>query len=370
LAPGTSRAQQTAEPVAKFVLPEADSPGVSIALYGDTVLLGTIDPEAYIFQFDGANWWMQRLTAPGTTEWNWFDAVAVHGDVALIGAAPRAYVFRFDGTSWVHEATLFDEEGDRDFGESVDVQGDVAVIGTPHSHAQVFRFTGGEWMREARFSPEHLEGGHGRYGFALQVVIDGDRILVSKDSRIGDKFEGIYAFRFDGSGWYHEGTFSLGGTETVFHGALALDGDVALVDEDYEDVVHVFRFDGVEWKHDAILEPPDLDGPSCSCLPIPGSYRERCSEEGGDTPNFGVSVSIDGDLAIVGANLADVAGVDSGAVYVFRYDGEGWNYVNTFHGEPTPFCGAGFGRSVTLHRASALIRSDALGEGVVLFRLN
>jgi hypothetical protein len=312
---------------------------------------------------------MQRLTVPGTSEWDWFQSVSVHENVALIGASPHAYVFRFDGTSWIHEATLSDEQGDRDFGESVAIENDLAVVAVPHSNAQVFRFNGTQWIREALFSPELLEGGHGRHGFAGQVVLDDDRILVSKDSRIGDKFEGIYSFRYDGAGWFHEDTFALGDTETVFHGDIALDGDVALIDEDYEDVVHVFRFDGAEWKREQILKCPDLDGPTCSCLPIPGSDRERCSEEGGDTPNFGVSVAIYGDLALVGANLADGAGSDSGAVYVFRFDGDRWIFELKLHGEPTPFCGAGFGRSVALYGNRILARSDASGEGVYLFRL-
>jgi hypothetical protein len=371
LTPRTSQAQLTAEPLVRFIIPEADGLGVSVAVYADTVLLGTNGPEAYVFQYDGANWWMQRFSVPGTSESDWFDVVAIDRDVALIGVShsPHVYVFRSNGTTWDYEATLSDDQNRDGFGSSVDVQGDLAVVAVPSSEAQVFRFDGLNWIREARFSPENLEGGRARYGFAEQVVLDDERVLVSKDSRIGDEFEGIYSFRFDGATWRHEDTFSLGETETVFQGEIALDGEIALIDEDYGNVVHVFRFDGLDWKREAILEPPDLGGPTCSCLPIPGPDRERCSEEGGDTPNFGVSIAIDGDLAIVGANLDDGVGIDSGAVYVFRHDGKRWDYEMKFYGEPTPFCGAGFGRAVALHGTSVLARSDAYGEGVYLFRL-
>lgn len=40
--------------------------------------------------------------------------------------------------------------------------------------------------------------------------------------------------------------------------------------------------------------------------------------------HFGISVSISGDIAIVGAFLDDDAGSDSGSAYVYRFDGSTW----------------------------------------------
>ena len=368
LTSGTSHAQLTAKRIVRLVVPEADTLGVSLAVHADTVLLGTNAPEAYAFQFDGANWWMDRLTVPGTIGHEWFDAVSVDEDVALVGVSnsPHAYVFRFDGTTWFHEATLSDDQGRDRFGDSVAIQGDLAVVASSSGDAQIFRFDGRKWNREARLAPKRPEA---RFGFANEVVLDGERVLVLKESRIGDTFEGVFAYRFNGARWRLEDTIVLSETETVFIGTIALDGDVALLDADYDDVVHVFRFDGVEWKREAILEPPDLGGPTCSCLPIPSDDRERCTEGGGDTPNFGVSVAIDGDLAMVGANLADEVGVDSGAVYVFRYNRARWKYELKLDGETASYCGMGFGRSVALHGSKALVRTQAGGHGVYVFRI-
>jgi hypothetical protein len=150
----------------------------------------------------------------------------------------------------------------------------------------------------------------------------------------------------------------------VFIGAIALDEDVALVDADYDDVVHVFRFDGVGWEREAILEPPKLDKRNCSCLPIPSGDQEVCD---GGTPNFGVSVALDGDFALVGANLDDVSTTDSGAAYLYRYDGERWNYELLLQGEPTSSCGANFGRLVSLHDGRALVKQ---GYSAILFQIH
>jgi hypothetical protein len=362
LIPGTSRAQLTAERVIRFVVPEANALAQSISVHLDTVLLGTLDPEAYVFQLDGGNWWMDRLVVPEAR--HGFMEVSLSEEVALIGASPYAYVFRFDGSTWVHEASLSDDRGDIGFGYTVDVDGQLAAVGTRSTDVQVFRFNGQDWVREARLAPAAREDGKPPYGFAEYVVVDGERVLVSKASTIGDPFEGVYAFRHDDNGWYHEGTITLSDTETVFEGRIALDGDVALIDADYDDVVHVFRFDGVAWKREAILAPPDLHVSQCSCLPIPEGDRERCD---GGTPNFGVSVALDGELALVGANLDDVAGVDAGAAYVYRYDGAQWNYELVLLGEPGSTCGADFGRLVALHEGRALVRQ---GHSAYLFRLH
>jgi hypothetical protein len=263
----------------------------------------------------------------------------------------------------VHEATLTDDLGFSKFGHSVDVDGDLAVVGTRSKDVQVFRFNGRKWLREARLAPAPREDGELPYGFADHVVVDDERVLVSKSSTIGDGFEGVYAFRSDGVGWYHEDTITLSETETVFQGRIALDGDVAIIDADYDDVVHVFRFDGVAWKREAILEPPELGNRNCSCLPIPSGDRVRCDD---GTPNFGVSVALDGEFALVGANLDDVTGTDSGAAYLYRYDGTQWNYETMLQGDSVPGCGAGFGRLVALHDRKALVRQ---GHSAYFFRI-
>jgi hypothetical protein len=204
--------------------------------------------------------------------------------------------------------------------------------------------------------PPPREDGKDPYGYADQVVVDGERVIVRKSSTIGDSIEGVYIFRHDGVRWYREGIIELFDDEgdRIFQGDIALDGDVLLIDADYDDVVYVFRFDGASWKQEAILEPPDLGNPSCACLPIPTGNPVDCRDD--STPNFGVSVAIDGDFLLIGSNLADVTNTDSGAAYLYRFDGTKWNYELLLSGEQTSYCGADFGRMVEIYDGRALVK--------------
>ena len=55
--------------------------------------------------------------------------------------------------------------------------------------------------------------------------------------------------------------------------------------------------------------------------------QELTASDAGVTDRFGWSVAVSGDVAIVGANLDDDMGTDSGSAYVFQYDGDVWTEV-------------------------------------------
>ncbi len=91
-----------------------------------------------------------------------------------------------------------------------------------------------------------------------------------------------------------------------------------------------------------------------------GTWIENAELLASDRANrdwFGVSVGIDGDFALVGANGEDGFGSGSGAVYAFERDGSGnWNEVQKFCSND---CTAGdqFGSSLILHGDTAIIMS-------------
>jgi hypothetical protein len=85
--------------------------------------------------------------------------------------------------------------------------------------------------------------------------------------------------------------------DTTLSGAVGANGNV-----NDSGAAYVFRYDGSTW-----VEEPKL-----------------WASDGAAGDLFGVSVAVDGDTAVVGAGRVDGAGVDSGAAYVFHYDGAGW----------------------------------------------
>jgi len=97
--------------------------------------------------------------------------------------------------------------------------------------------------------------------------------------------------------------------EDIFAAAMAVDGNVALVASEWDDdqgkdsgAVFVYRCNGRQWVEEQKLLPDD--------------------GQAGD--NFGRSLELDGNLAVVGTHWDDDNGEKSGSVYAFRYNGTSW----------------------------------------------
>ncbi len=128
--------------------------------------------------------------------------------------------------------------------------------------------------------------------------------------------------------------------------------------------MHVFRRREGSWRRDGVLVPPELGGDACACLTSSPAGRGPCSTARRRFRNFGRSVAVNQDLALVGAIKGD-GGSNDGAVYVFRSEGSCWRHQLTIRVEST----VGFGRTVALHEGSALVRTQEPGHGVYLFRI-
>ncbi|MCA9921464.1 MAG: hypothetical protein KC421_03780, partial [Anaerolineales bacterium] len=129
---------------------ESDDFGISVGLYGDTVVVGAPrdDDEgldsgsAYIFAKNGNTWVQQaKLNASDAADDDRFGiSVAISGDTAVIGAyfdddkggkSGSAYVFIRNGTVWSQQAKLVASDGGAFdwFGESVAIFNDTILVG-------------------------------------------------------------------------------------------------------------------------------------------------------------------------------------------------------------------------------------------------
>jgi hypothetical protein len=153
--------------------------------------------------------------------------------------------------------------------------------------------------------------GHDDFGDAVAVALD--TVLVGAkghDHPAGD-CGAAYVFRFDGTAWVEEQELIPSDVAFADHFGAAVDmqGDLAVVsatngDDPWTDsgALYVFHFDGSEW-----VERQKLMAAGTS------SYR-----------NFGCSVAMDGDVIVTGASHDDPLGLNSGAAFVFRFDGIEW----------------------------------------------
>ena len=279
----------------------------------------------------------QRVSAPGpiggTDSYDHFGfAVSLSNSLALVGiprqdtalayGAGSVQVFRFDGLQWVEEEKLIAADGaleDR-FGNSLATSGGAVIVGTPNDDdvagpdvgsAYVFRFGGTQWVQEQKLT---AMSGVAYDRFGRSVAMSGDVVLVGapQDGIAAGPPGCAYVFRFNGSQWVQQQrlTASDGANGDNFGHSIALEGDVALIGSSWDDTgghsyggsVYAFRFNGIQWVQTQKLTPSDASS--------------------GD--QFGVSVALSGDVALIGAYLASGLNNGPGAAYVFRLQGTVW----------------------------------------------
>ncbi len=319
--------------------------GVAVDVSGDTAIVGahrddTLAGEdagsAYIFVLTGTTWTQQaKLTAPDGDEFDYFGgSVAIEGDIAVVGAgaddsqtaaeAGSAYVFMRTGTTWSLETKLSPPgASDQDyFGAWVSLSGETLVVGAygddspagiSTGSAYVFVHSGTTWTFQAKLLAN--DGAADDY-FGYTVAADGDTAVVGAwraDTPGGTDAGAAYAFTRSGTSWTQES--KLIATDGIpfanFGFWVDIAGDRALVGAPADDgavgtdvgSAYTFVRSGGTWTQEAKLTASD----------------------GEAADQFGVSVALEADVALIGAMLDDNAlGGNAGAAYVFVRSGTTW----------------------------------------------
>jgi hypothetical protein len=254
--------------------------GYSVATTGDTILAGTRsndDPgAAYVFVRDSAStlWTLQqKLTAADGLQGDSLGySVALSGDTALVGAtyddtaagdgAGSAYVFVRSGSTWTQQQRLAAADGapGDSFGFSVALSGETALVGAGLAQAgtvndagaaYAFVRSGTAWTQQQKLvaadaAPSSLLGN--------AVALAGDTALAGAylDDNVGGAQAGsAYVFARAAGAWSQQRRLvaSDAATSDTFGSAVALSGDTALVGAPADATaagtnagsVHVFR---------------------------------------------------------------------------------------------------------------------------------
>ncbi len=265
------------------------------------------------------------------------NSVALDGDTVLIGAwgdqdngddSGSAYVFTRSGSSWTEQAKLTAIEGAALdlFGNSVALFGDTALIGAWGDHdngnndsgsAYVFTRSGSSWTELAKLT---ASDGAADDWFGISVALDGDTAVVGAEQGRQGVFPisgAAYVFTRSGGSWTEQakllasdGTFGDG-----FGRSVALSGDTLVIGA-------LERWDGGGY--------PDLNGSAYIFTGSGSSWREQAkltASDGVEGDNFGISVALGGDTAVIGAFGDDDGGNQSGSAYVFSL---GLDFSTTF----------------------------------------
>ncbi len=318
-------------------------------------------------------------------------ALATDDDLLVVGLrtddelgllSGAAYVYRFVGNEWIFEAKLKAANGQTrdEFGGAVAIHDGVIAVGSiyaghpPSNYSlgpgavYVFEKTGNEWSQTAKLTaafpqPDSV--------FGVTVAIDEDMIIVGAPEE-NVYYGAAYAFQRINGAWVQVQRIIpssyLGGdwfgyrlsldTSRLIVGAIEHGTSTAAT---FGGSAYIFDWNGVAWEQSARLTASDasdndyfghevnLNGD----IAVIGAYNDASearqtgaayvfrwngsvwneeakltSPDPGDGDSLGISAFIDNDVILVGAHSDNFAGLaDAGSAYVFRFDGATWNFV-------------------------------------------
>ncbi len=295
-------------------------------------------------------------------------SVAVSGNYSIAGAPfddvggnnnqGSASIFQFNGTGWVLMQKLIDATGSANdqFGISVSISGNYAIVGawqdaigpnTNQGSVSIYQFNGASWVLMQKITD--AVGGPDK-SFGCSVSISGNRAIVGAfiETVGANAFQGSASiYQFNGAAWVlmQKITDAAGVAFDRLGYSVSISGNYVIIGAPgcdfssiYTDIgaALIFQYNGSSW----VLMQKIIN----SSYGFTGDW-------------FGVSVSLDGNYAIVGAYQSGRAqdnNEDQGAASIYRYDGSGWVLLQQLtNSDGKPF--DKFGNSVSLSGDYAIV---------------
>ena len=371
--------------------------GYSVSISGDTAIVGAFGDDdngiltgaAYVSVRDPATgvWIDQQelLASDGALGDNFGWSVSISGDTAIVGAtgdddnggeSGSAYVFVRDPATgiWTEQPKLLASDGalGDNFGYSVSIDGDTAIVGAygdddnGNASGSAYIFVRdpvtGVWIEQQELLASDAAADD---WFGWSVSVNGDTAIAgaTRDDDNGTRSGSVYVFVRDlvTGVWTEQQKLlaSDGAAYDLFGGSVSISGDTMIAGALGNDVngsesgsAYIFVRSGATWTEQQKLLASDAAagdnfGSSVSLSgdtaivgavdsddnvaesgsayvfvrdPATGVWTEQqelLASDGAAYDKFGYSVSISGDTAIVGAHGNDDNGVDSGSAYVY-----------------------------------------------------
>jgi hypothetical protein len=319
-----------------------------------------------------------KLTASDGTAYDHFGcSVSIDGNVAVIGAADDSdkgtyagsvYVYQYNGADWIETVKLTASDGTAydEFGISAAIDGDIAVIGaykdddngSNSGAAYVYQYNGADW-NETKLT---ASDGTINDRFGVSVAIDGNVAVIgaADDSDKGTNAGSAYVYQYNGADWNEtvKLTASDGTAYDHFGCSVSIDGNVAVIgaadDSDKgtnAGSAYVYQYNGADWIETVKLTASDgtaydqfgvsvaIDGnvavigavgkDAAYVYGLDGAVWTQqgklTASDGAAGDRFGFSVAISGNVAVIGAVDDSDKGTYAGSAYVYQYNGADWN---------------------------------------------
>jgi len=203
-------------------------------------------------------------------------------------------------------------------GAAVAIDDDSILVGAPGDSIRgadagavhVWRRTAGVWAFEETIRPLAVQAGD---SFGASVAVSEGIALIGApgDDDVGQNAGLVYVYVHGTTGWSQQQAFSgsLVNPGDAFGGSVAMDGDTAVIGARLDDTygnnsgaAYVMKRGTSFWGEQSRLLAPNAAA----------------------NDQFGTSVDVVGNLAVVSSPAANQNGVNSGAVYVFERSGNTW----------------------------------------------
>ncbi|WP_424101640.1 LamG-like jellyroll fold domain-containing protein [Moorena producens] len=326
-------------------------------------------PMDYIYYFK------QKLLATDPEASDEFGrSVAISDNIAIVGACNQdtggtdpgaAYIFERDSSgTWIQTQKLLasDPEADDNFGRSVAISGNIAIVGanaedtggSDAGAAYIFeRDSSGTWIQTQKLLASDPEADD-RFGYS--VAISGNIAIIgaSAEDTGGSNAGAAYIFERDSSGTWTQTQKLLASdpeADDNFGRSVAISGNIAIVGANREDTggseagaAYIFERDSSStWTQTQKLLASDPEADD----------------------DFGYSVAISGNIAIVGAYAENTGGSYAGAAYIFERDSNGtWTQTQKLLASD-PEASDCFGYSVAISGNIAIVGAFAESTGAI-----
>jgi FG-GAP repeat len=348
-------------------------------------------------------------------------SMAISGDTVVVGAtggddggfeSGSAYVFVRSGDVWTEEQKLIASDDDTFdfFGDSVAISGDTVVVGatgnddagTDSGSAYVFTRSGTTWTEEQKLTAGDAAT---RDFFGRSVAVNGDTVVVGAtgDDDGGQSSGSAYVFTRSGTTWTQQTKLTAeldAGGGDQFGNSAAIDGNTVVVGAPFDNdaasssgSAYVFTGAGSSWSRQAKLNAGDaaaddnfgfsvaisgdtavvgasgensLGGAAYVFVRSGTTWSEQdklTANDGAADDNFGGSVAVSGDTVVVGASGGDDAGTFSGSAYVFVRSGTTWSQQTKLTASDAAL-NAFFGTSAAVSGNTVVVGASG-GDGAV-----
>ena len=302
----TQQSQQILSPVGETSEHDQFGTAVAISRNGNTMVIGSETADgnvvaagaAYIFDKMGGSTWVQT-------------AKVFAADGAALPAPGRPGEFQSDSFGLT---VAISEDGNTVIAGAPNHNHRTGIPGGDQGAVYVFQRTDGVWNQQAELlSPNpNLSDNFGNQSDFGGIAISGNTIVVTDQGNIGSGLgASVDVFVKVNGVWTLSTQLSVADDPNFLPSSIAFDGRTLVVGSDISDAssafsagaVYVFQFNEGQWSAPVTLTAADAT-----------SFG-----------TFGYNVSLSGNLIVVGAAFGPGTTAQSGAAYVFTRDEEGWS---------------------------------------------